>query len=181
MRVLAISGSLRAGSYNRALLRAAQELAPEGMRIEDFDLGPLPFYDGDVEAAGDPEVVVAFRDAIHSADALLLATPEYNRGTSGVLKNALDWASRPALGSPLAGKPVALMGATTGMGGTARAQAQLRDALGFPRALVLDGHLRVPTAYDKFDAELRLTDGATRAAVGDLLLALRRGALAKAA
>ena len=118
MQVLGIAGSLRSASYNRALLRAARELAPAGAEIVDFDLRELPFYDGDVEAAGDPEAVAAFKDAIRAADALLIATPEYNHGLPGVLKNAIDWASRPALASPLAGKPVAIMGASTGRGGT---------------------------------------------------------------
>ena len=132
MKLLGIAGSLRKGSYNRGLLRAARELMPEGVELVEFDIRDLPFYDGDVETAGDPEPVVALKDAIREADALLIATPEYNRGVPGGLKNAVDWASRPPLGSPLAGKPVALMGATTGRGGTALAQQQLREALEFP-------------------------------------------------
>src|SRR5919201_6101022 len=119
MRILGIPGSLRAGSYNRQLLRAARELAPEPMEIELFELHDIPPYNGDVEAQGDPEPVAAFKDAIRHAHGLLIATPEYNRGIPGVLKNAIDWASRPPLGSPLAGKQVAIMGASTGRGGTA--------------------------------------------------------------
>ena len=138
MRILGIAGSLRKGSYNRGLLRAARELMPEGVELVEYDIRDLPFYDGDVETAGDPESVVALKDAIREADALLIATPEYNRGVPGGLKNAVDWASRPPLGSPLAGKPVAMMGATTGRGGTALAQQQLREALEFPRAIVLE-------------------------------------------
>jgi chromate reductase len=170
VRVLGISGSLRAGSYNRALLQAARELAPEGMEIVDVDLRGLPFYDGDVEAAGDPEPVTAFKEAIRSADALLIATPEYNRGVPGVLKNAVDWASRPPLGSPLTGKPVAIMGASTGRGGTARAQEQLRAALEFSRASVLnEPEVLVPEAYMRFDEQGRLTDDETRREIAALL------------
>jgi chromate reductase, NAD(P)H dehydrogenase (quinone) len=170
VRVLGISGSLRAGSYNRALLQAARELAPEGMEIVDVDLRGLPFYDGDVEAAGDPEPVTAFKEAIRSADALLIATPEYNRGVPGVLKNAVDWASRPPLGSPLTGKPVAIMGASTGRGGTARAQEQLRAALEFSRANVLnEPEVLVPEAYMRFDEQGRLTDDETRREIAALL------------
>jgi chromate reductase, NAD(P)H dehydrogenase (quinone) len=170
VKVLGIAGSLRAGSYNRALLRAARELAPPGMEIAELDLRELPFYDGDVEAAGDPEPVSAFKEAIRSADALLIATPEYNRGMPGVLKNAIDWASRPPLGSPLAGKPVAIIGASTGRGGTARAQEQLRSALEFSRADVLaQPEVLVPEAYMRFDEHGRLTDEETRRKVRSLL------------
>ncbi|HYX87914.1 MAG TPA: NAD(P)H-dependent oxidoreductase [Gaiellaceae bacterium] len=170
MRVLAIAGSLRAGSYNRALLRAAHDLAPAGMEIEELDLHGLPLYDGDVEAAGDPEPVAALKDAIRASDALLIATPEYNRGVPGVLKNAIDWASRPPLGSPLAGKQVAIMGASTGRGGTARAQEQLRAALEYSRADVLsEPEVLVPEAYMRFDAEGRLADEETRARLRSLL------------
>jgi len=170
MRTLGIAGSLRAGSYNRALLQAARELAPAGMEIAEFDLRELPLYDGDVEAAGDPEPVAALKDAIRSADALLIATPEYNRGVPGVLKNAIDWASRPPLGSPLAGKPVAIMGASTGRGGTARAQEQLRAAVEYSRANVLnDPEVLVPEAYMRFDERGRLTDEETRKEIAALL------------
>jgi chromate reductase len=140
------------------------------MEIVDVDLRGLPFYDGDVEAAGDPEPVTAFKEAIRSADALLIATPEYNRGVPGVLKNAVDWASRPPLGSPLTGKPVAIMGASTGRGGTARAQEQLRAALEFSRANVLnEPEVLVPEAYMRFDEQGRLTDDETRREIAALL------------
>jgi chromate reductase len=177
MRVLGIPGSLRSGSYNRALLRAARDLAPAGMEIVDFDLRELPFYDGDVEAAGDPEPVTAFKEAIRSADAVLIATPEYNRGIPGALKNAIDWASRPPLGSPLTGKPVAIMGASTGLGGTARAQEQLRTALEFSRADVLaQPEVLVPEAYLSFDDDGRLTDARVRSGIAELLAELDRSA-----
>ncbi len=175
MKILGIAGSLREGSYNRALLRAARELAPPGVELVEHDLRGLPFYDGDVEAAGDPEPVVALKDAIRAADALLIATPEYNRGVPGGLKNAIDWASRPPLASPLAGKPVGLMGASTGRGGTARAQQQLREALEFPRAYVLDEpRVLVPEAFMRFDERGLLADEGVRGEIADLVDTLAR-------
>jgi chromate reductase len=175
MTILGIAGSLRQGSYNRALLRAARELLPEGTELVEHDLRDLPLYDGDVEAAGDPQPVVALKDAIRAADAILIATPEYNRGIPGVLKNAIDWASRPPLASPLARKPVAIMGASTGLGGTRRAQEQLRSALEFPGALVLEEpHVLVPEAFMRFDESGELADAGVRAELGDLLDALVR-------
>jgi chromate reductase len=179
MKVLGIAGSHRSGSYNRKLLRAALEVAPIGIEIEEFDIRELPFYDGDVEAAGDPASVTAFKEAIRDADALLIATPEYNRGIPGVLKNAVDWASRPPFASPLTGKPVAIMGASTGRGGTARAQEQLRSALEHSRARVLEQpEVLVPEAYMAFDGEGRLVDQTAREDLSELLAALAREAIA---
>ena len=129
VRILALAGSFRSGSFNQALIRAARELAPEHVRIDDFDLRTVPFYDGDLEAAGEPEEVAALKGAINGADALLLATPEYNGSVPAVLKNALDWASRRRPDSPLRGKPAAVMGASPSPGGTRRAQAHLREVL----------------------------------------------------
>ena len=175
MRLLGIAGSLREGSYNRGLLRAARELLPEGVELVEHDLRGLPFYDGDLEAAGDPDSVTELKDAIRGADAILIATPEYNRGLPGGLKNAIDWASRPALASPLAGKPVAIMGASTGQGGTARAQQQLRDALEFPGAIVLQQpEVFVPEAFMRFDASGELVDEQTREEIAQLLAVLTR-------
>jgi chromate reductase, NAD(P)H dehydrogenase (quinone) len=163
MRVLGFAGSLRAGSFNRMLLRAAEELAPEGMEIRAFDLSPVPLYNGDVEAKGDPEPVAAFKTAIRESDALLIATPEYNYGVPGVLKNAIDWASRPPASSVLHGKPAAIMGASSGGSGTIRAQLQLRQAFVFTRTVaMLQPEVAVPRAPEKFDAEGRLKDEATR-------------------
>jgi chromate reductase len=172
VRVLGIVGSLRAGSYNRGLLAAARELAPEGMEVVEHDIADLPFYDAGLEAGGDPEPVAAFKRAIAEADAVLIATPEYNRSVPGVLKNAIDWASRPPLGSPLAGKRVGVMGASTGMSGTSRAQAHLLQALECTRASVLEPRVLVPLAYEHFDEDGRLTSPEVRDAVRELLRAL---------
>jgi chromate reductase len=172
--VCGIAGSLRQASYNRALLRAAQELAPVGMEIRIFDrVGELPLFDQDLEEQGDPESVVAMRRAIAEADALLIATPEYNHGVPGVLKNAIDWASRPPRGAVLAGKPTAILGASPGVTGTARAQSQLRQSFVFTDTPVLpQPEILVYRAHEKFDAEGRLTDERTREFVAKLLVGL---------
>jgi chromate reductase len=169
-RILGISGSLRDRSYNRALLQAARELAPDGVEVEEFDLAAIPLYDPDVEAAGDPLPVAALREAVRNADALLFATPEYNRGTSGVLKNAIDWLSRPAMASVLRWKPTAVIGASTGRGGTRRAQQQVRDALLFPGAIVLDEpEVAVALAWESFEEDGRLVDERVRDSIRALL------------
>lgn len=130
MKLLAIPGSLRRASLNRALLEAAGELVPEGVTLTIEDLRELPFYDGDIDDdERRPDAVRAWKEHIASADALLIATPEYNYGIPGVLKNAIDWASRPAYRSPLRGKPVAIMSASPGPVGGARAQAHLKQVL----------------------------------------------------
>ncbi len=173
VRVLGIAGSLRVGSYNRALLRAAWEQAPQGMQIELYDIAPIPFYNADVEARGDPEPIVAFKAAIRAADALLIATPEYNHGVPGVLKNALDWGSRPHRTSPLDCKPAALLGATAGRGSTFQAQAQVREALVYAGSCTLSQpELSLSLAGAAFDDPLHpthLTDAETRSALGELL------------
>jgi chromate reductase, NAD(P)H dehydrogenase (quinone) len=175
MRILGIAGSLRQGSYNRSLLQAARELLPEGVELVEYEIGTLPFYNGDVEAAGGPESVLQLKQAIRDADALLIATPEYNRGVPGVLKNAIDWASRPPLASPLTGKPIAIMGTSTGRGGTARAQEQLRAALEFSRANVLEQpEVLVPEAFMRFDEHGELVDSGIRAELAELLDTLVR-------
>jgi chromate reductase len=162
IKVLAFAGSLRQASLNRSLLRAAVERTPEGMSIEVFDLKGVPLYDGDVEAAGDPEGVRAFKAAIAAADGLLIATPEYNHGVPGVTKNAVDWASRPPRGAVLSGKPVGIIGASPGITGTARGQSQLRQAFEFTNSYCMpQPELLVFKAHEKFDAEGRLTDEAT--------------------
>jgi chromate reductase len=173
LRVLGFAGSLRAASYNKMLLRAAVELAPAGMEIEVHDIGDIPLFNEDVEAAGTPPAVEAFREAIRRADALLIATPEYNHGVPGVLKNAIDWASRPPRRSVLAGKPAAVFGASPGATGTARAQTQLRASFVFTDTPVLpQPEVLVFRAHEKFDADGRLADEPSRAFVARLLAAL---------
>jgi chromate reductase len=148
-------------------------MLPESMSLEIFDLSPIPLYNGDVEATGIPEPVQNFKARIAAADALLIATPEYNYSIPGVLKNAIDWASRPPKDSPLNGKPVAIMGASGGPGGTIRAQMHLRHVFVFTNMLPLNKpEVRVMRAAEKFDAEGRLTDEATRKEVRALLEAL---------
>jgi chromate reductase len=173
LNVVGIAGSLRRGSYNRGLIRAAVDLSPAGMLLTVHDLGDLPLYNADVEALGDPDPVRRLKEAIGAADALLIATPEYNRCVPGVLKNAIDWASRPARQSVLTNKPVAIMGATLGGGGTARAQAHLRDGLGYTNGLVLpQPEVLVPFAASRFDEAGNLHDDPTRDELRDLLVAL---------
>jgi chromate reductase, NAD(P)H dehydrogenase (quinone) len=169
-RVVAFAGSLRRRSFNRALIEAARELAPTGMDVEPIEIGGLPFYDADVEAEGDPAPVAAYKEAIALADGVLIATPEYNDGIPGVLTNALDWGSRLPGRSPLAGMPLAVMGASPSQVGTARAQLHLRQVLGHIQARVLPPpELLVARAHERFDAELRLTDETTRRVMADLL------------
>jgi chromate reductase, NAD(P)H dehydrogenase (quinone) len=169
-RIVAFAGSLRRGSFNRALIRAAQELAPEGMTIEAIDIGELPFYNADVEAKGDPPAVERFKTSLREADGLLIATPEYNDGIPGVLTTAIDWGSRLPGRAPLTGKPVALMGASPSQIGTARAQLHLRQLLGHVHARVLPPpELLVGRAHQRFDSSLRLTDEGTRQVLEQLL------------
>jgi len=173
-RILGFAGSLRRASYNRGLIRAAGELASSGIVVEVFDLAEIPLYNQDVEDAGEPPPVVAFKRAIAEADALLVATPEYNHGVPGVLKNAIDWASRPRVTSPLRDKAVAVVGASPGQGSTARAQAQLRDAFVFTGACVMPRpELLVAAAASHFDDDGNLTDPALRASLLELVEALR--------
>jgi chromate reductase len=177
LRVCGIAGSLRSGSYNRALLRAAAEVAPGHIRIAEFDLSSVPPYNADVEAAGAPEAVAALKRAIRSADALIIATPEYNSGVPGVLKNALDWASRPPRESALIGKPTAMMGATPGSWGTARSQVMLRQVLaGTLTPTLLSPEIYIARAAEKFDSEGRLIDETTREYLRKFLLAFEQWA-----
>lgn len=173
IRLLGFAGSLRSASYNRGLLRAAVELAPPGVEIESFDLRSIPLFDEDVEAEGDPEPVVAFKRAIGSAEGLVLACPEYNHGITGVLKNAIDWASRPPGEPSIGGKLVALMGATPGGFGTVRSQIQVRQALLGAGARPLDRpQLHVARARERFDDAGNLVDDETREKVEALVAAL---------
>ncbi len=164
IRLLGIAGSLRGGSYNRRLLEAARERAPASMNVELFDLGDLPLYNADLDIdASRPTSVRRLKRAISEADALLIATPEFNHSIPGVLQNAIDWASRPMMKSPLAGKPVGVAGAATGVIGTARAQQQLKLVLLSTLALVMPHPgLLVGHAAEKFDASGSLVHEPTR-------------------
>jgi chromate reductase len=166
MRVLGISGSLRRGSYNHALLRRAAERLPAGVELVEFDrLGEIPAYDADLEGGGPaPAAVEALRAAMREADAVLIATPEYNHSIPGALKNALDWASRPAGESALTGRPAAVVGASTGMFGAVWAQAETRKVLGALGGRVVDAELPIGHAAQAYeDGELRLAPGQERA------------------
>jgi len=170
LRVLGISGSLRNASLNSALLRAAVDLAPATMRVEVFDgLRDVPPYDGDLDTDTPPTAVARLRHAIGSADALLLSSPEYNYGVPGVLKNALDWASRPVATTVLRDKPVAIMGASPGNFGTVRGQLALRQVL-IPSGthVVTRPEVLVFQAPARFDGG-RLTDEVTAGLVTELL------------
>ena len=172
LNVLAISGSLREKSYNTALLREAQRLAPHGMTIAMASIREFPLYDADLEARGIPPAVDRVSAAIAKADALLIATPEYNFSIPGVLKNAIDWLSRPPLDRVLAGKPVAIVGAG-GRLGSARAQYHLRQVCGCLSMLpVPRPELFVLNAWEKFDDQGRLKDDLLATQMGELLIAL---------
>ena len=152
VKILALAGSYRRGSFNQALVAAAREEAPERVVFSEFDLRQVPFYDGDVEAAGLPVEVERLKAAVSDADALLLVTPEYNSGLPGVLKNGIDWASRVYPDAPISGKLVAIMGATPGRNGTRTAQEQLRLVVGRTGAGLIDApEVMVSRAGDLID------------------------------
>ncbi|HWX09530.1 MAG TPA: NAD(P)H-dependent oxidoreductase [Gaiellaceae bacterium] len=160
MKILAVSGSLRAGSHNTQLLRAATEAAPEGVEVEVWDgIGDLPLYDQDLELEELPASVRRLRSDWAAADAILFSTPEYNGSIPGVLKNAVDWASRPVGEGALRNKTVAVIGASTGQFGAMWAQADLRKVLGVAGARVVGDELPVTRAHEKFDAQGLLLDG----------------------
>ena len=162
-KILSFAGSLRKASYNRGLLRAAQDEPPDDTQVEIFDLGDLPFYNGDVEDLGDPPAVEEFKERISEADAVLIATPEYSRSITGVLKNALDWASRPPADPPLKNKPVSLIGASPGRLGTVSAQSATRPVLFAIGAYVLpSSQVLISGAQSLFDEHGNLVDEDTR-------------------
>jgi chromate reductase len=174
LRVVGIAGSLRIRSYNKALLQAAIGLAPPDISIIPFDISGVPFFNSDVEAQGNPEGVVALKNAINDANGVLFVTPEYNYGITGVLKNTIDWATRGSPGprtSPLAYKPVFIMGSSGSIVGTARAQQQLREAMIEPAAFVMQTpQILVSRHMEKFDDNLELVDLPTREMVSNALL-----------
>lgn len=175
-RILGIAGSLRRKSYNLALLRAATELAPPGMSIEVYErLGDVPPYNEDVREAGRPEPVVHITEAVRAADGILIATPEYNYSIPGVLKNAVDWISRPPQTSPLKDKPAAIMSASTGMSGGMRAQLHLRQSFVFTDTpAMLRPEVIVPKAAERFDESGRLIDETTRKFIASFLVDFSR-------
>ncbi|MCL4841625.1 MAG: NAD(P)H-dependent oxidoreductase [Bryobacteraceae bacterium] len=172
VHILGIAGSLRKGSLNRMLLRAAGAALPEGVTLEEFELAGVPVFNQDSEDPL-PESVARLKERIGAADAILIATPEYNYSAPGVLKNAIDWASRPQGRNSWQGKPVAVMGASMGLMGTSRAQYHLRQMFVF-----LDMHpvnkpeVMIASAHQKFDEEGRLTDAKAREMVGRLVESL---------
>lgn len=173
IRIIGIAGSLRKGSYNKSLLRAAQEEAPEEMTIDIFEIGEIPFFNKDVEDQGDPEPVQKLKEAITQADAVLIVTPEYQHGLPGVLKNTLDWASRPPSNSPLKDKVVGMMGASTSLVGTARAHLQLRQTLMYNQCrIVARPEVLVANAKEKFK-DGRLDDDKAREFIRKHLNSLR--------
>lgn len=173
VHIAAIAGSLRRGSFNRGLVRAAVELAPPGANVVPHDLRDVPLFDEDVEAAGLPPAVEALRDAIRRADALLLASPEYNGGYTAVMKNALDWASRKRPDNVLDGKPVLVVGATPGGFGTVRSQDALRTVLAHVGALPpARPAVRISRAEERFDADGDLVDPKSRDQLAEAVAAL---------
>jgi chromate reductase len=169
VRILGIAGSLRRQSYNRAALRAATELVPEGAAIEIFEIDGLPGFSEDDEQ-NPPAKVSELKQKIREADAVLFVTPEYNYSVPGVLKNAIDWASRPYGDSAWSGKPAAIMGASIGAIGTARAQYHLRQIMVFLNMFpVNQPEVMIANAAQRFDAEGNLTDEKTRGFIRQLL------------
>ena len=173
MKILGLSGSLRAGSYNTLALKAAQRLAPEGITIEIAGIAGIPMYNDDVRAQGEPAPVSALKAKLRQADAVLIATPEYNFSIPGVLKNTLDWMSRPPE-PPFSGKVVGIIGASPGSVGTARVQYDLRKAMVFMDAFTVNKpEVFINNCAGKFDAEGHFTDEAGSKFIVDLLLAMQ--------
>lgn len=173
MRILGLPGSLRRGSFNAAALRAAQTLAPDGVRIELTDVAAIPLYNEDLKQEGFPPEVEALRRRVAEADGVLIATPEYNYSVPGVLKNAIDWISRPPQ-PPFDGKPVAIMSASPSALGAARAQYHLRQSFVFMNGFVLNKpEVMITFAQSKFDADGKLTDQPTRDIIATMLAAFK--------
>jgi chromate reductase len=180
VRVLAISGSLRAGSHNSALLRALREEAPEDVELSIWDgLKEIPAYDADEDTVPGPASVEAFREAVREADAVFFATPEYNSSVPGALKNALDWASRPIATNVFRNKPVAVVSSSAGAFGGVWAAAELRKVLGAMGSRVTEAELAVGHAHEKLDEQGDLIDADVRQGLIDALQTLV-GALAPA-
>lgn len=173
IQVLAICGSLRRGSFNRMAMNAAMARAPETLSFTEGPIGDIPLYNEDVREAGEPAPVARLKQQVKAADAILFATPEYNYGMPGVLKNAIDWVSRPPATSPFDGKPVAILGASAGIFATVRSQLQLRQTcLGLNMHPLTRPEVMIPQAAGKFAADGSLTDEATGKFLGQLMQAL---------
>jgi len=169
IRIVGIAGSLREGSFNRALIRAATELSPSGVRITPFDLEGVPFYEASLDEGDLPEPAARLKKAISEADGVLIATPEYNYGIPGVLKNAIDWASRPGYRSPFRDKPVAILGASPSGIGTARAQQHLKLVLlGMAAAVFPWPEVAVAQAMNRIE-DGQVKDDGTREKIEELL------------
>jgi chromate reductase len=174
MKVLGISGSLRKGSFNTMALRAAQKLAPAGVEVSIADISQIPLYNDDVRAAGEPVAVTALKAQVRAADAVLIVTPEYNFSIPGVLKNALDWLSRPPE-PPFDGKVVGIMGASPGQVGTARVQYHLRQVMVFMNAFVVNKpEVFINHCAGKFNEQGELTDEATAKVIAELLGSMQK-------
>ena len=172
VKILGIAGSLRKASYNRGALRAAQQLCPQGATIEAFELDGIPGFNQD-EERNPPQKVIDFKSRIRAADAILFVTPEYNYGLPGVLKNAIDWASRPYGDNAWNGKPAAIMSAAMSMGGGVRAQYQLRQSFVFLNVeAVLQPEVAIGNATERFDEQGNLKDETSKKLIGQLLQAL---------
>jgi chromate reductase len=172
-RIFGIAGSLRAGSYNMALLRAASEILPPGVSLDIGRIDDIPLYNEDVRSRGDPEPVMRLKRHIEEAGAFLIATPEYNYSIPGVLKNALDWASRPPKTCSLRRKAIGIMGCSSGESGTMRGQLALRQMFVFTDSYVMQQpELRVPRAGERFDEKGKLIDAELRERLGLFLFAL---------
>jgi len=172
-RMFGIAGSLRAGSYNLALLWAAAEILPPGVSLEIGRIDDIPLYNADVQSQGDPAPVARLKKQIEDADAFVIATPEYNYSIPGVLKNVLDWASRPPKTCCLRRKPIGIMGCSGGESGTIRGQLALRQMFVFTDSYVmLQPELRVPKAGERFDENGKLVDADLRERLGLFLFAL---------
>ncbi len=173
VRLLGFAGSLRKGSYNRALLRAAIEVTPPEVTVETIEIADIPLYNADLESSNMPETVLRFKQQIAAADGLLIATPEYNYSIPGGLKNAIDWASRPAATSVLRSKPIGIMGTAGGRFGSVRAQLALRQVFLFTEShVMLKPEMILPNAAQLFDEHGTLTDDDTREHLARFMLAL---------
>ena len=174
MHILALIGSLRHGSYNRMTYNAVRELLPDGVTIEEGEIGSIPLFNDDIlTESGSPEPVRLLREQVAAADAVLFISPEYNYSIPGVLKNAIDWVSRPAVDQPFRGKPVAVLGAAKGAMGTARMQYHLRQVFVFVEAIPLaKPEVMITFEATKFDQQGRLTDEPTRQVIRAQLEAL---------